>query len=93
MLGGPFEAIGGNGFQAGLPHLASVADSNGFERRSNLMLYENDALIGFARSVHAPIREHGRGRFSHWNDWLVFSASDNTDPNTNSRIYSYCEAY
>ena len=29
----------------------------------------------------------GSGRFSHWGGNLFFSTSDNTDPNTNGRVY------
>ena len=29
----------------------------------------------------------GRGRFSHWVTYVLFSASDNSDPNTNGREY------
>jgi hypothetical protein len=34
----------------------------------------------------------GGGRFSNWNNWLVFSASDNSDPRTNGRVYSVADA-
>jgi hypothetical protein len=27
------------------------------------------------------------GRYSHWCDGLIFSTSDNSDPNTNKRRY------
>jgi pectate lyase len=38
-------------------------------------------------SPHADIAEFGRGRFSHWGEAIIFSASDNTDANTNGRRY------
>lgn len=56
--------------------------------RSMLVLLENGEPIGPARSVHAQIREIGKGRYSHWTRaTLYFSASDNTDPRTNGREY------
>lgn len=35
------------------------------------------------------IAAHGRGRFSHWQNNLVFSSSDGTDPRVNGRSYRY----
>jgi pectate lyase len=43
--------------------------------------------MGPAHSFHQEIRESGRGRFSHWGTDLLFSTSDNSDPNTNGRSY------
>ena len=65
-----------------------VSDSNG---HSNLNIYENGKLLGPAHSVHRNIRELGSGRYSHWAGCVLFSASDNSDPGTNGRIYSYSE--
>ncbi len=56
--------------------------------RSMLTLWEDGRPLGPARSVHARIREKGRGRFSHWTrETLYFSTSDNSDPRTNGRRY------
>ena len=46
-------------------------------------------LIVFFTCLHADIRSLGGGRFSHWGNNLFFSASDNTDPRTNGRTYTY----
>lgn len=62
-------------------------------RQSTLKLYENGIEIGPAHSLHDDIRILGAGRFSHWSpplgagDALVFSASDNSDPNVNGYRY------
>jgi hypothetical protein len=55
---------------------------------SNLRLRENGQPLGAAHSAHADIRERGQGRYSHWQRWLYFSASDSSDPRTNGRTYS-----
>lgn len=92
-LYGPFQSVGGYGFQAHLPAHAAVADDNGFNQRSRLMLFEDGVPLGLAHTIHELIRNRGAGRFSHWQDWLVFSARDNTDPNANGRSYSFCLDY
>ncbi len=57
-------------------------------------LYEDDKLLGPANSVEQEIIDKGAGRFALLRDaWnyrgpaLMFSTSDNTDPNTNGRKY------
>lgn len=55
---------------------------------SKLMLFEDGKPLGPAHTMHATIREHGGGAFSHWRGQILFSASDNTDPRTNGRRYT-----
>lgn len=62
-------------------------NSLGEERPSSLVLFEDASSLGPSGSTHQDIREHGRGRFSHWGSTLYFSTSDNTDPLTNGRTY------
>lgn len=64
-------------------------DASGASTQSNLKLYENGVELGPAHAVHDDIRKLGKGRFSHWGTSLIFSASDNTDPRTNGRTYTY----
>ncbi|MGH8512296.1 MAG: right-handed parallel beta-helix repeat-containing protein, partial [Gammaproteobacteria bacterium] len=72
------------------------ADNSANRKRSVLKLFENSLELGPAHSVHANIRNLGQGRFSHWSsttgtgEALRFAASDNTDPRTNGRSYTYC---
>ncbi len=55
---------------------------------SGLLLLEDGVPLGPAHSVHAHIREHGGGRYSHWQRTrLYFSTSDGSDPRTNERLY------
>jgi SAM-dependent methyltransferase len=93
LLSGPFVHLRGKAYHAPLPDLASSADHGGELRRSQLMLYEDGAMLGLAHSVHDHVARFAGGRFSHWGDSLVFSSSDGSDPNTNGRAYSYCERF
>jgi hypothetical protein len=72
------------------------ADNNNFIKQSTLRFFENGVEIGPAHSAHADIRNKGAGRFSHWSNTdgtgesIRFSASDNSNPRTNGKKYSYC---
>ena len=55
---------------------------------STLELYENYLPLGPRHARHESIRRQGRGRFSHWGSSLFFSASDNSDPTRNDRLYA-----
>ncbi|MFM8395199.1 MAG: acyltransferase family protein, partial [Acidobacteriota bacterium] len=46
-------------------------------------------LPGPANSQHYDIRTFGNGRYSFWHDYVNFSSSDNSNPITNGRKYSY----
>jgi hypothetical protein len=67
---------------------AAISDSEG---RSRLRIWENDRSLGPAHCPHDDVRREGGGRFSHWEGWVYFSASDNSDPRTNGRTYRYAE--
>ncbi|MBI3922049.1 MAG: hypothetical protein HY318_11580, partial [Armatimonadetes bacterium] len=56
---------------------------------STLRLFEDGKPLGPAHVAHVDIREKGQGRFSHWNTVIYFSASDNSDPRTNGRKYTW----
>ena len=70
--------------------LAAFADdeTNRFDKRSPVVIYENDRPLGPAHNSFAEIQEHGMGRFAVWrSQGIAFSASDNSDPNKNGRTY------
>lgn len=69
--------------------IPEVGDSESQPASSTLKLFENGKEIGPAHALHRDIRNIGGGRFSHWGTSLYFSASDNTNPLTNGRVYSY----
>jgi len=72
------------------------ADNSDFRTRSTLRFFENDVEMRPAHSLGIDIRNVGLGRFTHWGlpdgrgESILFSASDNTDPRTNGKSYSYC---
>lgn len=90
----PSEAIiesGSSAYQIDLALLNErylpKGDDNANPQRSRLRLTESDKPLGPAHALHDDIRSLGRGRHSHWGGTLIFSASDNSNPKTNGRIY------
>ncbi|GMV50669.1 MAG: LEPR-XLL domain-containing protein [Nitrospirales bacterium] len=67
----------------------TASDSNAEPTISKLRIYENGVELGPAHSRHDDIATKGQGRFSHWGDNLYFSSSDNSNPLTNGRSYTY----
>lgn len=89
-LVGPFARFGSSGvaYVASVP-FDELADSADNAERSPVILYENGIPLGPAHSLHADIAKIGHGRFSHWRGiGIVFSASDNSNPNVNWKHYS-----
>lgn len=69
--------------------LNEIGDSQEQPQKSTLRLFENGVELGPAHSNHDDIRKYGLGQFSHWGNTLYFSTSDNSNPLTNGRKYSY----
>ena len=67
----------------------SVGNKPSRPERSELMLYENNAPLGPVHSLQSDVMLEGGGAFSHWRTRLIFSASDNSDPRVNGRVYHY----
>jgi hypothetical protein len=88
VLHRPFGRFGNFGASARVPELTALADLPGDNTRSHVLLYEGDHPLGPPHIVpHDVIAELGRGRYSHFKGLIAFSASDNTDANTNGRNY------
>jgi hypothetical protein len=68
---------------------AANGDTNATPTRSKVQIFESGRRLGPAHALHADIINYGAGRFSHWYNYLVFSASDNSNPATNGRVYTY----
>lgn len=98
---GPLEDIthlDGHAYRARIP----VFETDMFGR-SKVRIYEDGVELGEAHVGHSEIVELGQGRYSHWGigtsregllrlrnfSTLWFSSSDNTDPRTNGRRYTY----
>lgn len=86
-LRGPFHHVEGNAWSVALPDLTNAADTDNALRRSPLTLFEDHMPLRTAHALHATVKEKGSGHYSHWKENLIFSATDNSDPNTNGRRY------
>jgi hypothetical protein len=74
-------------YRAPVPgHLRSDIEST-----SRLVVLEDGAPLPLPHSLHDDIRTKGAGRHSHWGASVLFSASDNSDPRTNGRVYEITE--
>jgi hypothetical protein len=92
-LAPPFDPWGGFAFGAEIPKLRNAADSEADLSRSKLVVCEDGNPLGPPHSLHDDIREKGLGRYSHWGTTVIFSASDNSNPNMNSRSYSIVDEH
>jgi hypothetical protein len=82
------DAEQGNAFTV-KQELGTVADTRSAPTASRLRLYEDGVLLGPSHGPRAAIRSTGKGRYSHWSGTLYFASSDNTDPRTNGRSYTW----
>jgi hypothetical protein len=84
VLPGPFWQDDRNCYVAPLPSDWTSDE----EDVSTIVLLEDGEPLGRGHHSHDDVRALGRGRFSHWGSTIFFSTSDNSDPNTNRRVYS-----
>src|SRR5215813_7826587 len=79
-----------HGFYFSVPPAYRVLrpDSMTAPQLSRLFLSENGAILPQRHAPHMEINALGDGRYSHWGDYVVFSASDNSDPRSNGRTYT-----
>lgn len=74
-------ALGGNRFWK------YVGNSGEQTAASNLKLSEDIRALGPPHSITSNIQANGGGAYSHWEQWLIFSSSDGSDPRSNGRRY------
>ncbi|MCC6418433.1 MAG: hypothetical protein IT429_09350 [Gemmataceae bacterium] len=79
--------------ESGYCYLAKIpagltSDTGGTSR---VVVFENGVPLPSPHASHDEIRKHGMGAYSHWNDSIYLSTSDNSDPRTNGRRYTYAE--
>jgi hypothetical protein len=86
-LAGPYSRLGGYAYRVALPSLASLGDTDANLTFSPTLLCEDNLVLGPPHTVHTEIAR-GWGRFSHYGDSVIFSSSDNSDPNSNGRQYT-----
>ncbi len=89
-LPGPYLNAEGHAYRA----MTSIAftgpyDSSAAPRASRLVIYEDDKPLGPRHSVFEIIARDGLGCYAHFLGQVNFSTTDNSDPNTNGRTYSY----
>jgi hypothetical protein len=69
------------------PVLVAASDDPNHPQRSSSRLFEGGRGLGPAHAARIGVATVGKGRFSHWTTAVYFSASDNSDPRTNGRVY------
>lgn len=74
------------GGKIAFPYLLPT-DSQSAPLHSSVAVFEDGQPLGPGHSLHDDIRQLGGGRFSCWYGTLYFSASDNSDPRRNDRVY------
>lgn len=72
------------------------ANTDDARRRSTVIVCEDDRLLGPRHSQEDAIARLGRGRYTHYQGsgryyGILFSTSDNSDPNSNGRRYRAIE--
>lgn len=87
ILAPPFQHAGGRRWRASGLEAFGRGDSQQDPWASELALFEDGQPLGPAHTLHADISAQGGGCYSHWEDGLWFSTSDDSDPNTNGRTY------
>jgi hypothetical protein len=68
--------------------LISTPDSSDAPFQSRMNVYEDGTRLGPPHAQQSVIGEQGGGAYLHWQESLIFSTSDNSDPRTNGRAYS-----
>jgi ABC-type polysaccharide/polyol phosphate transport system ATPase subunit len=86
--GNKFKEEIGFCWQIDLGEFPIKGDSIEEPRLSPFILCEDGRTLGIGHAAHEMIRDTGKGLFSHWGKILYFSASDNSDPQSNGRKYS-----
>ena len=85
-----FSPVGGHSYLCILPEDLPPGDSLEHPLRSAIEVFEDGRALGPAHTLHQEIQIDGGGGFSHWQNALYLSTSDNSDPWRNGKAY---EAY
>src|SRR5262249_8699264 len=75
------------GYSVDLNRYGVTAPSDA-EGTSGLVLLEDGRPLPYPHQIYRSIQDEGQGRYSHWGTGAVFSATDNSDPRTNGRVYT-----
>src|SRR5262245_33479473 len=71
-LAKPYPLNGGFAYVANAPGLEKISDSENQPKGSPLMVCESGRALGPAHALHSEVRQLGKGRFSHWGNYIVF---------------------
>lgn len=77
---GPFKHVSGHAWSASLDGLS-------LGQVGKLMVYENGSPVGWPNAPRSSIEEWGSGRYTVDRTNLIFSATDNSDPNKTCKLY------
>src|SRR5262245_12881521 len=86
-LSPPISQLEGYAYKVTIPQLSDFGDTAERAMRSPTVVFEVDYRMGPGHTPFLEVIQTGAGRFSHYNDLVIFSSSDNTDPNSNGRRY------
>ena len=86
-LSPPLSQLEGYAYKVSIPQLSGLGDTAEGATRSPAVVCEGDHRMGPGHTPFLEVIQKGAGRYSHYNDLVVFSSSDNTDPNSNGRRY------
>jgi SAM-dependent methyltransferase len=81
------QPVRGCAWQVAIPQLQADADDARHPRRSRWYLHEDGEPLTVQHATPRHIARYGGGRFRHWEDGVLFSTSDNSDPRSNGRCY------
>lgn len=91
LLRRPFQHQLGNAYLATVLFPGAIPDDERSRNRSTLQLYEDGKRLGPQHISSDDIAREGKGLYLFWRadsgKAIVFSTSDNSDPNTNGRTY------
>jgi hypothetical protein len=87
-LAKPYTHHEGRAYLVKGPNFGEITDTDEFPRRSPVVVCEDKSALGPGHSLIMDIAQAGAGRYVHYMGAIFFSASDNSDPNTNGRQYS-----
>ena len=79
--------VDGHCYIAELSDIGRTGDTLSDPCASDVLLVENETVLGPPHTTHSAIAQDGQGRYSHWHSALYFSTSDNSDPRSNGREY------
>jgi 2-polyprenyl-3-methyl-5-hydroxy-6-metoxy-1,4-benzoquinol methylase len=84
----PFALVRGRMWNWNVSELEGMADNSEAPCRSSLFVFENGRQLPMPHSIHDDIARTGKGRFSHWGDYVYFAPLLLPDPNSDQDRYA-----